>query len=114
MRLFYYLDLHRIEIKNCAQVQEACDARLFVLPKYFYYIENIAEQYSYITTKVPCEAALIHERHMRIEISDFVMRTFVSIAIQNEDSICCLFSFWQRLYFPKGWFPSILYAALLP
>jgi len=35
VRLFYYLDLHRIEIKNCAQVQEACDARLFVLPKYF-------------------------------------------------------------------------------
>ena len=60
--VFYYLDLHRIEIKNCAQVQEACDARLFVLPKYF------------------------------------------TIAIQNGDSICCLFFFWQRLYFPKGWF----------
>ncbi len=27
---------------------------------------------------------------------------------------CCLFSFWQRLYFPKVWFPSILYAALKP
>ena len=70
--VFYYLNLGKIEIKNCAQVQEACDARLFVLPKYF------------------------------------------TIAIQNEDSICCLFFFWQRLYFPKGWFPSILYAALLP
>ena len=48
---------------------------------------NISE----ISTKAPCEAALMDERHMRIEISDFVMRTFVSIAIQNEDSICCLF-----------------------
>ena len=28
-------------------------------------------------TKAPCEAALIGERHVRIEISDFVMRTFV-------------------------------------
>ena len=30
-----------------------------------------------ITTKAPCEVALIGERHVRIEISDFVMRTFV-------------------------------------
>ena len=29
-----------------------------------------------ITTKAPCEAARIHEQHVRIEISDFVMRTF--------------------------------------
>ena len=29
--VFYYLDLRMIEIKNCAQAQEACDARLFVL-----------------------------------------------------------------------------------
>ena len=28
-----------------------------------------------ITTKAPCEAALMGERHVRIEISDFVMRT---------------------------------------
>ena len=28
-------------------------------------------------TKAPCEAALMCERHVRIEISDFVMRTFV-------------------------------------
>ena len=32
-----------------------------------------------ITTKAPCEAALMGERHVRIEISDFVMRTFVLI-----------------------------------
>ena len=29
--VFYYLDL-QIEIKNCAQAQEPCDTRLFVLP----------------------------------------------------------------------------------
>ena len=44
----------------------------------------------------------------------FYLPKYFTIAIQNEDSICCLFSFWQRLYFPKGWFPSILYAALKP
>ena len=32
---------------------------------------------SEISTKAPCEVALIGERHVRIEISDFVMRTFV-------------------------------------
>ena len=41
----------------------------------------------------------------------FYLPKYFTIAIQNEDSICCLFFFWQRLYFPKGWFPSILYAA---
>ena len=30
-----------------------------------------------ITTKTPYEAALMGERHVRIEISDFVMCTFV-------------------------------------
>ena len=30
-----------------------------------------------ITTKAPCEVALMGERHVRIEISDFVMRTFI-------------------------------------
>ena len=30
-----------------------------------------------ISTKAPCKVALIGERHVRIEISDFVMRTFV-------------------------------------
>ena len=33
--VFYYLDLRMIEIKNCAQAQEACDARLFVLQNVF-------------------------------------------------------------------------------
>ena len=30
-----------------------------------------------ITTKAACEVALMGERHVRIEISDFVMRTFI-------------------------------------
>ena len=32
-----------------------------------------------ITTKASCEVALMGERHVRIEISDFVMRTFVPL-----------------------------------
>ena len=32
---FSYLDLHIIEIKICAQAQEPCDARLFVLQNIF-------------------------------------------------------------------------------
>ena len=32
-----------------------------------------------IMTKTPYEAVLMGERHVRIEISDFVMRTFVFI-----------------------------------
>ena len=43
----------------------------------FYYSGNIACDISGITTKAPCETALMGERHVRIEISDFVMRTFV-------------------------------------
>ena len=35
---------------------------------------------SCITTKAPCETALMGERHVRMEISDFVMRTFVLCA----------------------------------
>ena len=43
----------------------------------FYYSGNIACDISGITTKAPCEAALMGERHVRIEISDSVLRTFV-------------------------------------
>ena len=45
-------------------------ASLFLCRKY-------RSDISGITTKAPCEAALMGERHVRIEISDFVMRTFV-------------------------------------
>ena len=40
-------------------------------------MENEAGNFRQISTKSPCEAALIGERHVRIEISDFVMRTFI-------------------------------------
>jgi len=33
--VFSYLNLGKIERKNCAQAQEACDARLFVLQNIF-------------------------------------------------------------------------------
>ena len=46
---------------------------------------NISE----ISTKAPCEAALMDERHTRIEISDFVMRAFVPI--QGKDSSHAVF-----------------------
>ena len=39
--------------------------------------EILLRDISGITTKAACEVALIGERHVRIEISDFVMRTFV-------------------------------------
>ena len=31
-----------------------------------------------ISTKAPCEAALIGERHVRIEISDSILHTFIA------------------------------------
>ena len=37
--------------------------------------------FSGISTKAPCEAALMGECHMRIEISAFVMRTFVLVKL---------------------------------
>ena len=43
----------------------------------FFMQEISASGISGITAKAPCEAVLMGERHVRIEISDFVMRTFV-------------------------------------
>jgi len=43
----------------------------------FCYSGNIVCDISGITTKAPCEAAFMGERHVCIEISDFVMRTFI-------------------------------------
>ena len=40
-----------------------------------------------ISTKAPCEAALIGERHVRIEISDFVIRTFVLMTFYRKTSL---------------------------
>ena len=53
----------------------------FTTLPYFLIIPEISHSdISGISTKAPCEAALIGERHVRIEISDFVMRTFVLIS----------------------------------
>jgi len=43
----------------------------------FFYEGNIACDVSEIQAKAPYEAALMCERHVRIESSDFVMRAFV-------------------------------------
>ena len=62
---------------------DTCLHGVFVMPEISLY------EISGITTKAPCEAALMDERHMRIEISDFVMRAFVPI--QREDSSHAVF-----------------------
>ena len=45
-------------------------------------------------TKAPCEGALMGERHVRIEISDFVMRTFVTAARRR---LCSKRLAWSRV-----------------
>ena len=50
---------------------DTCLHGVFVMPE----ISRCA--ISGITTKAPCEAARVGERHVRIEVSAFVMRTFV-------------------------------------
>ena len=55
----------------------------------FLLCRNIACDISGISTKAPCEAALMCERHVRIEISDFVMRTFV--LADTTAALLCLF-----------------------
>ena len=44
-----------------------------------------------ITTKAPCKAALIGERHVRIEISDFVIRTFVLMTFYRKTSLISMY-----------------------
>ena len=49
---------------------DTCLHGVFVMPEISLY------EISGITTKAPCEAARMGERHVHIEISAFVMRTF--------------------------------------
>ena len=99
--VFYYLGLHIIEIKNCTRV---CLFSYLNLGK----IERknwarsvkrmrasflLCSDISGITTKAPCEAALMDECHMRIEISDFVMRTFVLTLM--KDSLLAVFFLYR-------------------
>ena len=51
---------------------------------YFIMKEISHSDISGITTKAPCGVALMGERHVRIEISDFVMRTFVLLNWRNS------------------------------
>ena len=80
--VFYYLDLHMIEIKNW----HVCDFFLTLIIERKNWARSVkrmrasfllCSDISGITTKAPCKATLIHECHMCIEISDFVMCTFV-------------------------------------
>mgnify|MGYP005794274009 FL=1 len=45
-------------------------------------------------TKAPCGTSLMGERHVRIEISDFVMRTFVPAARRK---LCLRHLAWSRV-----------------
>ena len=63
--------------KSIAQATQN-DKQISKSIKRFFMIPEISLcDISGITTKAPCEVALMGERHVRIEISDFVMRTFV-------------------------------------
>ena len=55
----------------------------------FLLCRNIACDISGISTEAPCEAVRMCERHLRIEISDFVMRTFV--LADTTAALLCLF-----------------------
>ena len=64
-------------LKSITQVNQN-DKQISKTVKRFFIMQEISRSdISGITTKAPCEVALIGERHVRIEISDFVMRTFV-------------------------------------
>ena len=67
------------KIRNATEPGE-CIVSLLL---FFFFVSRflLYRKYRYVifpeSTKAPCEAALMGERHVRIEISDFVMRTFV-------------------------------------
>lgn len=56
-----------------------------------------------MTTKVPCEAAIMGARHVRIEISAFIMRTFVLNSERNLQTIAV-----QKLRFREVCYMIIL------
>ena len=67
-------------LKSITQVNQN-DKQISKTVKRFFIMQEISRSdISGITTKAPCEVALMGERHVRIEISDFVMRTFVLIS----------------------------------
>ena len=89
VRLFYYLDLGKIERKNCARSVKHVRAsflfaQIFLLCRR--YCLAISPKYR---QKHLAKRRLMDECHMRIEISDFVMRAFVPI--QRKDSSHAVF-----------------------
>ena len=68
-------------LKSITQVNQN-DKQISKTVKRFFIMQEISHSdVSGITTKAPCEAALMGECHMRIEISAFVMRTFVLVKL---------------------------------
>lgn len=77
----YFRNIDKSTLRSACHAWQAC-----VLCKGIYdsvfahfcpYGGYITCDVSEITIKAPCEAAHINERYVRIEISDFVMRTFL-------------------------------------
>ena len=79
-------------LKSITQVNQN-DKQISKTVKRFFIMQEISRSdISGITTKAPCEVALMGERHVRIEISDFVMRTFVQFAhnLKQSHQVPCL------------------------
>ena len=85
-------------LKSITQVNQN-DKQISKTVKRFFIMQEISRSdISGITTKAPCEVALMGERHVRIEISDFVMRTFVYTAFLRKrclDIFSCFLSIWE-------------------
>ena len=79
-------------LKSITQVNQN-DKQISKTVKRFFIMQEISRSdISGITTKAPCEVALTSERHVRIEIAGFVMRTFVL--------------FMLRCRCPLSWLPA--------
>ena len=70
------------EAKQTEKRGEAFPPRSFVMMQ-----EMSRSDISGISTKAPCEVALMGERHVRIEISAFVMRAFVLMQEMSRSDI---------------------------
>ena len=72
---------------------DTCLHGVFVMPEISLY------EISSITTKAPCAAARMGERHVRIEISAFVMRTFAlrkKMSAKTAQGFCHLMLWTDR------------------
>ena len=65
-------------LKSITQINQN-DKQISKTVKRFFIMQEISRSdISGITTKAPCEVALMGERHLRIAISDFVTRAFTA------------------------------------